>query len=250
MIRGLEPSTKSPCDHGCDGSGWIQVIRDEPNRKGEIEQVTRMAYCECEKRRRRMAKVEAAAGAAAMPADLRGKTFANFDDGRADDQRDRARGWAAAYAAGTHSLLLYGKGKGTGKTHLAAAIANSLLGDVPLLFVTAMDLTGRMQDPKEVGPLIEAATAVDLLFVDDLGQADEGDPKWLRAMKQQTWFQILNRREMAGLATVGTSNLDSPEDITAALGEAATDRLFGMCGPAGLIRFPEMPSYRLRAWGP
>lgn len=248
VIRDSGPSTKSPCDLGCDGSGWFAVTADEPDRHGDPRPVTRMARCECLKRQIRMERVERAAATAAIPNDLRAKSFANFDTGRADEMRDRAQDWMEAFKPGCHSLLLYGNGKGTGKTHLAAAIANALLGEVPLLFVTAMDLVGQMQDYREANGLIEAAATVDLLFVDDLGQADSGDPGWLRAKKQQTWFQILNRREMGGLTTVGTSNLAKPSDFGTALGEAATDRLLGMCGPAGLLRFPEIPSYRLRGW--
>lgn len=224
--------SNSDCVYGCDGAG----IMPEPDRRA----------CRC-----------MALAFAHIPRALHGKTFANFDASRAPVQFQAVSRWTEAWAPGAHSLMLIGAGKGTGKTHLMAAAANQLVLsgkvrpaiDGQVAFALAPDLMAKITGDAFNDRWLELSRHV-LLFLDDVGQADEGDPAWLRAKKRDAWFRLINYRDMNGLTTVCTSNLDSVAKIADVLGEAAADRLLGMCtadGAEGLVKFTGITSYRLRA---
>lgn len=191
---------------------------------------------------------------ARIPRPLHGKTFGAFDASRAPEQFERVQAWAAGYHDGAPSLMLFGSGKGSGKTHLmtAAAVSVILTGkvrpaiDERVQFVLAPRLMAGVTQPETFSDTLESLARHRLLFVDDVGQADEGDPAWLRAKKSDAYFRLINHREMNGLTTVCTSNLESVEQFADVLGEAAADRLLGMCGKQGLVKFSGITSYRLR----
>ncbi len=213
------------CEYGCDGSG----VNHQPS--GAVR------FCTC-------------TFMAAVPAQLRGKRFDNFDAGRAPEQLGRVRAWADGYTDGCRSLILFGSGKGTGKTHLMAAAANQVIAARrhtdfnQAVFALAPTMLAGIAN--EQSPILDRATKAVVLFLDDVGQGDEGDPAWLRAKKRTAYFRIIDHRDAGGLTTVCTSNMETVEQFADVIGEAATDRLFGMCGKAGLVQFGGIPSYRLR----
>jgi DNA replication protein DnaC len=103
-------------------------------------------------------------------------------------------------------LLLEG-GYGCGKTHLAAAIANSAVSKgVPTLFITVPDLLDSLRfafnDPETTFEqrFAEIRTA-DLLILDDFGT--QNATPWA----QEKIFQVMNFRYINKLATVITTNL-------------------------------------------
>jgi DNA replication protein DnaC len=111
---------------------------------------------------------------------------------------DQPRGW----------LLLHG-GYGCGKTHLAAAIANSHLDrGLPVIFVNTPDLLDHLRSTfspsSEVNydELFEQVRGAPLLILDDLGA--ESPTTWA----QEKLYQIFNFRYNEKLPTVVTSNLD------------------------------------------
>ncbi len=145
---------------------------------------------------------------------LREMTFASFDqrgmavdpDQRANlrkvyrsvmDYADNPTGW----------LVLLGRA-GTGKTHLAAAIANRRAeAGAPAYFVTAPDLLDHLRaayapDSKiPYDKVFEAIRTTPLLILDDLG-AHSSTP-WA----QEKLYQLLNYRYNATLPTVITTNV-------------------------------------------
>ena len=114
------------------------------------------------------------------------------------------------------TLILSG-GVGSGKTHLAAALANSLISQgVPVLFFTVPDLldllhsqynNGQHQD-QSFEQTFEDVKTIPVLFLDDYGS--EKDSKWVA----EKMYQLINYRYMTRLPTVVTINvsLDSIDD--------------------------------------
>jgi DNA replication protein DnaC len=114
---------------------------------------------------------------------------------------------ALDYARRPDGWLLMIGGYGSGKTHLAAAIANYVLerGTVPL-FVTVPDLLDHLRAayaPTTAQPYserFEQVRSTPLLILDDLG-TENATPWALEKL-----FQLLNYRYMSRLPTVITSN--------------------------------------------
>jgi DNA replication protein DnaC len=104
-------------------------------------------------------------------------------------------------------LVLLG-GYGSGKTHLAAAIANHNIAlGRPAMFVVVPDLLDHLRAAygpnSELGfdERMETIRETPLLILDDLGAHNS------TAWAQEKLFQIINHRYNARLATVVTSNL-------------------------------------------
>jgi DNA replication protein DnaC len=103
-------------------------------------------------------------------------------------------------------LILFG-GYGSGKTHLAAAIANRALDrGQPVLFVVVPDLLDYLRatysptSPVRYDERFDQVRNAPLLVLDDLGT--QSSTPWA----QEKLFQILNHRYNARLPTVITSN--------------------------------------------
>lgn len=138
---------------------------------------------------------------------------------------------------GRNGLFIAGP-KGTGKTHLAAAIANQLLNQGnPVICLTMIDLLERVKrtyakEDVDEGSVLTIYKTIPLLIIDDMGK--ERPTEWAVS----TIYNIINGRYEAYLPTIVTTNYDSEtlvarmtptqacDSITA---EATVDRLFEMC---------------------
>ena len=118
---------------------------------------------------------------------------------------------ARQYASSLNGWLLLQGGFGCGKTHLAAAIANHVVGmGVPTLFLTVPDLldTLRFSYDSEDTPFeqrFEEIRNAPLLVLDDFGTQNA------TAWAQEKLFQIVNYRYINKLPLVVTTNLDLDE---------------------------------------
>ncbi len=115
--------------------------------------------------------------------------------------------WAYA-ARGTGWLVITGS-YGSGKTHLAASVANERLGrSEPVLFVLVPDLLDHLRSAFSPSSEIsyderfEAVASTPFLILDDFGSHNA--TPWA----QEKLFQLLDRRYTSGLPTVITTNLD------------------------------------------
>ena len=139
-------------------------------------------------------------------------TFENSDaHGLATTAEGRARfdgafAAARAYAETPHGTLLLSGGSGTGKTHLAAAVANRLMAKgEPVFFAFVPDLLDHLRS--SYGPdngltyneLFEQVKNIPVLVLDDLGN-HSGTP-WA----EEKLYQVLNHRYLGGLATIITT---------------------------------------------
>ncbi len=150
----------------------------------------------------------------------RDKRFETFDVRRpnltADERANlrRVRDSAMAYAERLHGWMVFMGFNGTGKTHLAAAIANYQLeqGMTDTMFVVVPDLLDYLRaafSPNSNIPYdrrFDEVKKAPLLVLDDLGT--ESATPWAK----EKLFQLLNYRYSAVLPTVITTSA-SPEEI-------------------------------------
>jgi len=136
-----------------------------------------------------------------------------------------------------NGLFIVG-GYGTGKTHLAAAIANQLMkGGMPVICMTMIDLLARIRETYDKGgsgteaQVMRLYPDVSLLIIDDLGS--EQPTEW----GSTTIFSIINARYEAYMPTIVTSNCGAgelvqrmtPRDATDRNAQKTVDRLREMC---------------------
>lgn len=145
--------------------------------------------------------------------ELKDLTFANFEPRgrvglapRQADSLEAAFNQAQQFARTMEGWLLLEGGYGSGKTHLAAAIANFAVGvGLPAIFITVPDLLDelrfayRSEDGFE--ERFEEIRQAPLLILDDFGT--QNATEWA----QEKLFQILNHRYINKLPVVVTTNL-------------------------------------------
>lgn len=144
-----------------------------------------------------------------------------------------ARRFVENYLADKHCRgILFTGGTGSGKTFLAAAIANELLEHgVQVLFVVVPDLLDEIRASYDRTPdpdrgseleLMAAARSAEVLILDDLGAHNYTD--WTR----NKIYSIVNYRLNNKLPMVITTNLFG-EELESHLGERTTSRIVQAC---------------------
>ena len=144
-------------------------------------------------------------------------------------------------------IYLYGS-KGTGKTHLAACIANSLMEQgYELLFTNFFEITkeikatyNKSSSDSEID-LINRVTSIDFLVIDDIGTESmkkNGEDTWI----QEKIYDVLNKRYNAQKPTIFTSNNSFSELINErGMMDKSVDRMMEMS--TMILKF-EGQSYR------
>lgn len=194
----------------------------------------------------RKCKIEQLLDRSGIPLRFQGRTFSNY---RAESVGQRialtacrayAEGWKATAERGS-SMVLAG-GPGTGKTHLACAIARHVAEHemAAALFITTTEMlrhiktTYRKDSPRtERQAMADFIDTPDLLIVDELGVQVGSDHEKLLL------FEILNERYQWMKPTILISNLTAAE-LEAYLGHRTMDR-YRECG--SVIGF-DWPSHR------
>lgn len=227
--------------------GGTAIRTDCPECKAQ-----RVALEEARKRREEQAerarRVATLTEEAGVPLRFRDRTFDSFtaeNPGQAFALRvcrKYAESFPEVRQRGT-SIVMTG-GPGTGKTHLACAIANAVIASdlVSVRFRTVSELMRRIKDtyrkdsPRTESDVIEAYTWLDLLIVDEIGVQVGSDHEKLLL------FDILNGRYQNLRPTILLSNL-SAGDLETYLGHRVMDR-YRECGT--VLAF-DWQSYRGRA---
>ena len=220
--------------------------------KYEAEQAEKKAREEAERKaeedRRMKERVRKIIGESGMGERFLRRTFDTFE---ITEENRKAAATAKRYADAFESLLpspgspepgrngLFIAGPpGTGKTHLAAAIANDLIHKGrPVICMTMIDLLERIKRTyntagTDEGSVLKIYKTVPLLIIDDIGK--EPPTEWAIS----TIYNIINGRYEAYLPTIITTNYDTDaliqrmtprdtrDDTTA---KATLDRLMEMC---------------------
>lgn len=109
----------------------------------------------------------------------------------------------------TKGLYLYSNKRGSGKTRLAASIANNLINkeNLDVIFTTSIDLLAKIRScyskdsDKSDEQIIEKFNTVSLLVVDDIGAEKSS------SFVDEIFFRILDTRMKHYRTTIFTSNL-------------------------------------------
>lgn len=236
----------------CDCAEAVVEYEREKAEKAAAEQRRKEAE-EAEKMRQRVQRI---VGNSGMNARFLRRTFDTFQPTRENQKSLRV---CKAYAdtfreklpgnnpePGRNGLFITGP-KGTGKTHLAAAIANQLMQQgTAVICMTMIDLLDRIKQTYEQsrqyggetseGSVLNTYKAVPLLVIDDMGK--EPATEWAVSKI----YAIINGRYEAYMPTIITTNYSDAElvrrltpkdsgDPTTA--DATIDRLREMC--AGVV---------------
>lgn len=124
-------------------------------------------------------------------------------------------------------LLLYGT-VGTGKSHVAACIANSLIDNGYSAYMTNFaTIANELQGTFEKQEYIDSLNKYDLLILDDLGIERKTE------FMQEQVFNVIDSRYRSGLPFIITTNL-TPEELkkTTDIGNGRIyDRILERCHP-------------------
>jgi DNA replication protein DnaC len=184
----------------CKGAGWLR--HDVPLGHRLFGQLYK---CECIKREEARHRV----GEMRQLSQLDGLEAKTFDTFEADTpEHQRALATARSFAESLDSWLVFSGSCGTGKTHLAAAIANATLlnGNQTVMFTVVPDLLDHLRatfDPSRGVDYDERFNTIRttfLLVLDDLGT--ENTTPWAR----EKLYQIVNHRYNDRLPTIITTN--------------------------------------------
>jgi len=190
---------------------WAEADAEEARQKAEAEKEAAQA--------KRRAKIERLLGRSGIKKRFQQRTFANFI--RDTPERRRCYDTAKTYADSFPQRAERGEGLyiegtyGTGKTHLAAAIALQLIGcGVPVVCKTSGDLLADIKEAFDNSDateyeILKAYKTVDLLIVDDLGKEQCTD--W----SVSTLYSILNDRYEDMKPTIITTNYNADELVRA-----------------------------------
>jgi DNA replication protein DnaC len=132
------------------------------------------------------------------------------------------KNYAEGFDANSGSLLLLGA-TGLGKTHLALAIANAVLGHgYGVIYDTAQNIFVKIEDEyfgRAGKKYTETVYTCDLLILDEL-------PDYASAFTLNTLYNIINTRTLAHRPMIVSTNLTESE-LSARYGEKIFSRLIG-----------------------
>jgi DNA replication protein DnaC len=187
------------------------------------------AAMEAKARAERQAKIEARLDQAGIPALFRDRTFANYEVKSSAQERAWERFHAFAMGFRNHlksGTVLLGMGKvGTGKSHLACAVANELMARGHTAYFTSTarlftKIRGTWAKSSEISEeqMLKQFESIDLMILDEVGLQRGTDDE------QRTLHELLEARRLNCKPTILLTNLDGA-NVKQYLGERFWDRL-------------------------
>jgi DNA replication protein DnaC len=218
----------------------------EATRLEERERAEREATLQL-MRQKRTRRIEQLFGSSEIPRRFRERSFENYR-AETDEQKfalNKARRFAENFPKAMElgaSFAYCGK-PGTGKTHLACAVANHVMANFghTALFITVFDVIQRVKDTygsneKSERQVMNGFAEPDLLILDEVGVQFGTD------FEKVIITDIINKRYADMRPTIILSNLDQ-DDLSKYLGERVVDRMHE--GGGGVVAF-NWDSYRAK----
>lgn len=212
---------KTPCPECLD----LQIKKEQEEESQRMAEERKNAKIAAEQR-----KLEEKTGAARIPKRFQNKTFADYIAETPQQQRalEACRNYAHNFADNLDAgrcLILSGN-VGTGKTHLAAAIADYIVRETEYTAVfrslhsilQAIKSTYSNDAEFTETEVLQLLTDPDLLIIDEVGATKSSE------FELATIFSIINTRYENNLPTVVITNLEAAE-LKNAIGDRCTDRL-------------------------
>jgi len=165
---------------------------------------------------------------AGIPLRFRGKDFAGYRT--ETDAKDKARSIAMEFAHNfsTHAkdgtTMVFSGKPGTGKSHLAIAIASAIMPERTAMYISAIDAvrmirdTWRRNSEKSESQVLRALASVDLLILDEVGV------QYGTESEQVSLFDIIDKRYRDQMPMILLTNLTASE-MKDFLGDRSYDRL-------------------------
>jgi DNA replication protein DnaC len=184
---------------------------------------------EAKARAERQAKIEARLDQAGIPALFRDRSFMNYD-ARSEGQRAalaKFEAFADRFPAHLKTgTVLLGLGKvGTGKSHLACAVANNVMARGHTAYFTSTarlftKIRGTWAKSSEISEeqMLKQFESIDLMILDEVGLQRGTDDE------QRTLHELLEARRLNCKPTILLTNLDGA-NVKQYLGERFWDRL-------------------------
>lgn len=176
----------------------------------------------------RQQKIEARLSQAGIPMRFRNRNFDNFIASTPDQEhalavaRTFADNFSEHVEAGT-SLIFSGR-TGTGKSHLALAIAQAVMPKHTAMYLNALDAVRMIRDTWRKGSaqsetdILNSLGSIDLLVIDEVGVQNGTDNE------QMLMFDIINHRYRDMKPTIFLTNL-STKGFSGYVTERSFDRL-------------------------
>ena len=155
------------------------------------------------------------------------RTFGNFEVKKDPNAYQQCRAYSERemlFSDKRNGLLIFG-GIGSGKTHLAAAIANAFISrGIPVLFGTYSEHLEKLREEfdSKKREYLSMMKNTPVLVLDDIGK--ERKSEWT----QQIIFDVVNYRYEHLLPTIITTNFDA-DGLANHVGGAVWSRLYEMC---------------------
>jgi DNA replication protein DnaC len=209
--------------------GWRTTALDKCPKCVREESDAELAAIEAKERAERQAKIDARLNQAGIPALFRDRTFANYKCKTQAQELawERFHSFAASFRNHLKSgTVLVGMGKvGTGKSHLACAVANDVMARGYTAYYTSTarlftKIRGTWAKSSEISEeqLLRQFEQIDLMILDEVGLQRGTDDE------QRTLHELLEARRLNCKPTILLTNLDGA-NLKGYLGERFLDRL-------------------------
>jgi len=177
-------------------------------------------------------KIEARLSQAGIPMRFRNRNFDNFIASTSDQERALVVSKSFAdhfpeHVATGGSLIFSGRA-GTGKSHLALAIAQAVMPKYTAMYINALDAVRMIRDTWRKGSIqsetdvLNSLGSIDLLVIDEVGVQNGTDNE------QMLMFDIINRRYRDMKPTIFLTNLG-----TKGFSDYVTERSFDRLKESG-----------------